>query len=212
MSAGTDATAICRRLADERLKALEFETVRLPIGANENEPHVPIYVSPGLASKKKVIVIFGERNQDPTIFSYRVIGDEGVNKGSVINLLKGIQKQEAGGFHDDSAYGIVITNPCQLYWYRGGSRAVSWGEWLALLRESGVAQPFELDPIKNTIPGNRDFREHVRYLFSHVLPTLIHEDAKLNIVGCELTGNAILEYFCAGDSCKLFVPHASPRY
>ena len=140
-----------------------------------------------------MVVVFGERNQDPTIFSYRVIGDEGINKGSVIKFVEGVRNSP----HD---LGLIVTNPNQLHWYRGGGRAVGWTEWMGLSRESGVHEAFRLDPVKNTISGNRDFREHVRYIFDSAFPAMLASDAKLEIIGLEWTGTAVLEYLC--KNCK----------
>ena len=192
----TPSLAICRRIVDERLQKLHFQTIRLPLGTSEIEPHVPIYTSQYIERKKRVIVIFGERNQDPTIFSYRVIGDKGIKNGSVIDFVDTVLNQEPMVTASDDRPGIVIANPSQLYWYRGGGRAVSWAEWLGLPRESAVSQPFKVDPVKNTIPGNGDFREHVNYIFESALPALLHEDARLDIIGLEWTGTAVLEYLC----------------
>ncbi|RMZ81297.1 hypothetical protein DV737_g2573, partial [Chaetothyriales sp. CBS 132003] len=183
----------CRRLVHARLKRLGFQTVRLPLGATDTDPHVPIYASKSIERKKRVIVIFGERHLEPGIFSYRVIGEEGINIGSAIDFAESVLNKPAHGCEDD-APGIIITNPSQLLWYRGGGRAVTWSEWMGLPRESAVHEPFRIDAVKNKIPKNDDYREHVRCVFDDALPKLLHKDAKLDIIGLEWTGNAVLEY------------------
>jgi hypothetical protein len=186
---------------DERLEKLQMRRVNLPLGATDADQHVPIYVSPDIEQKKRVIILFGERNQDPQIFSYRVIGDEGINRGSVVDTVDAILNKKPLFNSDEQPPGLIITNPSQLYWYRQGARAVSWVEWLGLPRESAVHQPLQINPDKNTVPENLDFREHVNYIFDKVVTSMLHKDVKLDIIGLEWTGTAVLEYFC--KNCKM---------
>lgn len=172
---------------------LGIQILRLPLGASEDENHVPIWVSPNISAKKRVIVLFGERHQDLGVFSYRVIGDEGIAVGSCLNLVQALQRGPAAT-SDDEVPGIIIANPGQLHWYRGGSRAVTFTEWQNLPRESAVHEPFQVDAVKNRIPDNSNFREHITYIFDHVLPAVLREETKLDIIGMEYPGTAAVEY------------------
>jgi len=192
-------TACVRNIVLERLLHLGFEILRLPVGVPESENHVPILVSKDLRSKKRVVVLFGERNKDLGIFSYRVVGEEGIKVGSILDFVEAVLFGPTLTSDHDTP-GVVITNPGQLLWYRGGSRAVTHSEWLSLPREYAVYEAFRIDPIKNTIPGNRDFREHVSYVFDHVLAEMIQPTALLDIIGLEYTGSAALEYLA--DHCE----------
>jgi hypothetical protein len=160
-------------------------------------------VSPNISAKKRVIVFFGERHQDLGIFSYRVIGEEGIRVGSCLDLVSAVQ-QGPMATTDDQAPGIIITNPGQLHWYRGGSRAVTATEWLNLPRQSAVHEPFRLEEVKNRIAGNRDYREHVSYVFEHVVPEILNKNAKLDLIGLEYTGTAAVEYLAS--DCEPFRP------
>jgi hypothetical protein len=152
-----------RKIVLDRLHDLDLETVNCPLGTEENDNHVPILVSKQISSKDRVIVYFGERNADLGILSWRVIGEEGVNHGSLVDFVKAALTGPAPTAKD-TAPGIIIANPCQLLWYRGGSRAVSQLEWLeGLPKPSAVHEAMRIDPVKNTIPGNKDYREHVHY-------------------------------------------------
>ncbi|RMD44780.1 hypothetical protein DV735_g344, partial [Chaetothyriales sp. CBS 134920] len=184
----------CRRLVDQRLKALGLQTIRLPLGTTATDPHVPIYASKDVEQKKRVIIIFGERHLEPGIFSYRVMGEEGNNIGSAISLVESILNKNSSHTAEDDVPGIILTNPGQLLWYRGRGRAVTWTEWMALPRESAVHESFRIDPDKNKIPKNGDYREHVGCVFDDALPELLHKDAKVDIIGLEWTGNAVVEY------------------
>ena len=169
------------------------------MGGGPSENHVPIYLSPDIKSKKRVIVLFPDRQVDPLIFSYRTIGDEGINKGSVINFVRAILNGPTA-LSDAGAPGVIIANPSQLYWSRGSQKAVSWIEWLDLPRESGVHEPCRIDPVRNTIPGNKDSQEHIVYLFDHVLPRVLNENAKIDIIGLEWTGKQVIEHLAV--NCK----------
>jgi hypothetical protein len=69
-----------------------------------------------------------------------------------------------------------------------------------LPRKSAVHDALAMDPERCTIEGNRDYREHVRYIFEHVLRELVAKDAKLELIGLESTGHAMLEYLA--ENCK----------
>lgn len=183
---------------------LGFETLRLPLGAAESDNHVPIWVSPNISSKKRVIVIFGERNQDLGIFSYRVIGDDGLNVGSCLNFVRAVQQGPAAT-SDDSVPGIIIANPGQLFWYRGGGRAVTATEWQNLPRASAVDEPCRVDEVQNRVPGNANFSEHVNYIFEYVLPARLNKETKLDLIGLEWPGAAMIGYLAT--NCEISLLH-----
>lgn len=171
-----------------------LEVLRLPIGAQEHENHVPIYVSEGIQSKRRVIILFGERNQELGIFSYRCIGEKGVRTGSAQEMVEAILNEPNSTNSTDQHPGIIITNPGQLIWYRAGSRAIGDYEYLNLPRESAVHEPFRIDPIKNRAQGNGDFESHVQYVFENVMTGIVHPEAKFDIIGLEYTGNAAITH------------------
>lgn len=177
----------------DRMLKLDLEILRLPLGALVAERHVPIYVSKDLHHKKRVIVVFGERNQDLGIFSYRSIGEDGIKVGSAQDfantIINGPKTTSA-----DEVPGIIITNPGQLIWYRGGSRAIGYNEHLNMPRLSAVHGPFRIDPVKNRAPGNSNFTEHVQYVFENVMAGIVSPDAKFDIIGLEYTGDAVIQY------------------
>ena len=128
-----DLPACIRTIVFERLQDLGLESVRLALGASETQNHTRILVSSDLAKKKRLIVLLPERSKELGIFSFRTIGGEGINKGSAVDFTSAVLKFDTG---------IIIANPGQLLWYRGGGRAVSRTEWSNLPRESAVHEPF----------------------------------------------------------------------
>ena len=214
--------ACTRRIIQERLLDLNLEELPLPIGVSASDKHVPILVSKDLSTKKHVIVLFPERHIDAGIFSYRVIGDEGLNVGSAVNFVKSILDGPQVTTHDGKSDantpplmpdtpGLVIANPSQLIWYRGGGRPVTDREWTCLPRPTAAHEAMRIDEVKNRIEGNKNFREHVQYMFEHVLTSIsetnichpepnserkpiCHPEAKFSIIGQEYVGSEALQY------------------
>ena len=188
--------ACIRKIVLGRLEELGLKSLRLPIGATERDKHVPILVSADLAEKQRIIVLFPERDQDLGIFSYRTIGNETINRGSAINLVSLI----TNGFASASGQGIpgiVIANPGQLLWFRGGGRAVSRTQWANLPRDSAVAGPFRIDEVKNKVVGNEDYKTHVKYIFDNVIDQMVHRDVRIDVIGLEWTGQAAIMHLAA---------------
>ena len=170
--------------------------IRLPLGASTTDQHTPILVSKNLAQKSRIIVLFGERNHDLGIFSYRVIGGESINQGSAVDFVTAINQAP----EPNDTRGIIITNPGQLLWYRGEGRAITYSEWMSLPRKSAVHDAPEMDPDKCSILGNRDYQEHVQYIFEHVMQKLVSENATFELIGLEATGYAMISYLA--ENCK----------
>jgi hypothetical protein len=180
--ANTSLGAI-RELVAQRLENLGLEKIRLPLGAKESEPNVPIFVSSNIKDKKRAVILFYEHTQDLGIFAHRIIGGKGgINQGSAVDFVKYIQAQTTSPGNVESP-GVILANLGQLRWWRRGKKAVTQTTWFALPQKSAVENPYRFNPIKNTIPGNRNTEEHVNYVFNHVIEELVDSKAKLDIIG-----------------------------
>ena len=167
--------------------------MRLPLGAGPTDKHVPILVSKDISSKDRVVVFLGERQMEPGVLSWRVIGDAGIKHGSMVDFVDAIlhgPTATAG----QKAPGVIIANPCQLLWYRGGARAVSDAEWMDMPRESAVSEALRIDGLRNRVEGNGDYEEHVRYVFEKVVKGLVKKDAMIDLIAVEYAASAALEY------------------
>jgi hypothetical protein len=157
-------------------------------------PHIPVIISSNLQTQQRVFVYFGERNQDLGILAYRVIGGEdGITAGSLISVVKAIQGGAASGTGEE-APAIVIANPGQLIWCRSQGRAMGRTEWENLSRDSAIHPSFRLDEKNNLVEGNRDEAEHVEYVFEHLLKGAGDGAARIDVVGSEWTGVAVVRY------------------
>ena len=141
-------------------------------------------------------MLFPERDQDLGTFSYRTIGNENISKGSAINFVSLVMSGFASASGQEIP-GVVIANPGQLLWYRGGSRAVSRTHWAHLPQESAVAGPFRIDEVKNKVAGNHDYKAHVTYIFDKVIDGMLRKDVQIDIIGLEWTGQTSLMHLAA---------------
>lgn len=181
------------KIIRDRLHGLGLETVRVPLGAKENEKHVPILVSKDIKTRDRVMVFLGERQIEPGVFSWRAIGELGIKRGSVVDFVNAVLNSPTPT-PQSSSPGIIIANPCQLLWFREGARAVSQTEWMDLPRETGVSEARRVDEVKNYVKHNRNYTEHIHYLFDQVLPVLVRKEAKLDIIGVEYSVSAAFQY------------------
>lgn len=55
--------------------------------------------------------------------------------------------------------------------------------WYALPAKSAVSPPYRFDPIKNTIPSNRNSSEHVSYIFNTVIHQRVNPSASIQVIG-----------------------------
>ncbi|KAL8705933.1 MAG: hypothetical protein Q9201_000988 [Fulgogasparrea decipioides] len=170
-----------------RLLSSSMNITRLPLGASPSEPHIPIYTSDNISTCKRLIVYIGESWQDLGVLAWRAIGQTSIASGSIIDLVHTIQEAPDNP-------GILIANPGQLLWYRGGKRAVTMATWMALPRKTGVSLPFEIDEEKNRVPRNRDPTEHIAYVFEEAIPKLARADVAIDVLATGDGATELVEY------------------
>ncbi|KAI3392324.1 hypothetical protein diail_5875 [Diaporthe ilicicola] len=194
--------AVRDQLIHPRLEALGLTKLALPLGADPaaytttttNNPHVPIFVSPGLKSKKRVVVIVGESEQELGVIAHRVVGGQGgVDKGSMVGIARALlHPRQQDHPHDQdqdngSDTGVVLANTGELWWWAEGGRgltprgalgapmrsAVHWGRF----RDAGAA---------GSVPRNGDALAHVACVFDQVLGNsaeFVGPGAEVQVVG-----------------------------
>lgn len=175
------ATEAIRENVGRRLAALGLKTIELSSG--QACPFVPILYSANIASAKRLVLYFGESNQDLGIFAYRTIGQISTAAGSAIEFVTDIQDVPDGA----EAPGIVIGNCGQLIFHRNSHRAMTQQTWSALPRETAVTQPYRMDSHNNHPAGNETPKAHIDFVLSWVKEHA-GKDVKIDVVG---VGDAI---------------------
>ncbi|KAK6952081.1 hypothetical protein Daesc_006610 [Daldinia eschscholtzii] len=166
----------------ERLEKLGLKKTLLPLGtSDENKPHVPIFVSSDIATKSRVVVIFGETSQDLGVLAHRVIGGPGgVAKGSMISIVSALQKQ-CSSPSDSAPPGIILANMGELIWYPEGKRTLSRSAFAGVPMQSAVHYTNVIEN-GNMVKKNSTPRMHVGHIFQEVIPHLTKDDAKIDVV------------------------------
>ena len=180
--------ACIRREVLSRLMKSSMQITRLPTGTSATENHVPILTSSNLSTANRVIVYIGESTQDLGIFAYRLIGSDTIASGSAIQFVNNVYSIA----RDNPA--IVIANLGQLIWYRRGKQAMSQQTWHAIPRKTAVSQPMRVDDLKNRIPKNHTFAEHVACVFEQVIDKMTDKDAKVQIIGLGVGALELVEF------------------
>ncbi|KAK8099279.1 arb2 domain-containing protein [Apiospora kogelbergensis] len=178
-----------------RLEALSLEKVLLPFGSiSSSEPHVPIFMSTDLKTKSRVVVVFGETMQDLGMLAHRVIGGPGgVDKGSLVSIVRALQAQKSGP-GDDSAPGIILANTSQLVWSAELKRALCQVAAEGAPMPSAVHGGMLITDDKNRVAENRTAKDHVRYIFEKVVPACTRVDAALDIIGLGDGADVVEDY------------------
>lgn len=174
-------TLALQDLVHDRLTSAphHFTKLALPLQTPLTDPHTPIFLSPDLQHKKRVLVLFGERDQDLGILAHRVLGGKGgVNEGSVLSIVQALHEQ-------NDNVGIVLANSGESWWWPEGKRALSFRQSNGVRMKSAVHKGRYFDPQVNGIPGHVDVAEHVRMVFESVLDneSFVGKQAMLEIIG-----------------------------
>lgn len=199
-----------RRITLSRLQGMGVSTLRLPLGAAADEPHVPILLSSNLRRAKRVVVVLGSPMQDLGIWAYRTVGTESIAEGTVVSFVKAVLddgRDRASSEPGDTA--VVIANTGQLLYHRGSGRAISQRTWLALPRESAVHPGLKITT-RNKVLRNGSWQEHVECVFDDVLAArgrIVSEDARFDIVGVAEGGLAAVRYLARNCGCSPDHPH-----
>jgi hypothetical protein len=185
-----------RRIVISRLEEVGLSTLRLPLGSQPNDKHVPILVSSNLRTATRITLILGSPDQDLGIWTYRSMAEQGINRGSMVEITKEILTNKP-----DTA--MIIANMGQLVYHCGSGQAMSQLTWFALPVET-AAHPPARQTWRNLIPRNGNWREHVTCIFEDVLAPesgMVNPEAKIDIIGVEEGGLGAVEYLV--ENCKL---------
>ncbi|KAH8762087.1 Arb2 domain-containing protein [Diaporthe sp. PMI_573] len=198
--------AVEKQLIHPRLEALGLTKLALPLGTPTTEPHVPIFVSPDLKNKKRVVLIVGESEQELGVIAHRVIGGAGgVDNGSMVDFARALLQDHHGNDQSqkenlangssrptattNTTPGLVLANTGELWWWPEGGRGLTTrGAHGAPMRSAVHWGRFrdDYDPTNvHTVPRNGSPVAHIRCLFEEVLGNadLVAADAVVQVVG-----------------------------
>ncbi|PYH40549.1 uncharacterized protein BP01DRAFT_351034 [Aspergillus saccharolyticus JOP 1030-1] len=188
-----------RKIVLSRLRKLGLVDLHLPLAAATKKAHVPIMVSKNLSAASHIIVLFGEPIQDLGIWSYRSVGSDGINAGSLVSFAQAVLRpgQADGGVDANMPNtALVLANTGQLVWHCASGQAITLTHWLHMPRESAVDPPPEMSR-RNKIPGHEHWANHVDRVFEDILSArgrLVSWGAKISIVGASEGGLGALRY------------------
>ncbi|KAJ5212135.1 uncharacterized protein N7498_003781 [Penicillium cinerascens] len=188
------------RLEDAGLKTLRLphRDGNPPRDSFPTEAHVPILISPNLSKTPRILVVFGEPIQDLGIWSHRTINRDGINIGSAVDFTKAVLGEGKGKVATDGSgnrtdVALILANTGQLLWHCATSRAITTSTWLANPRPAGNYDQAKMS-YRNMIPGNKDWREHVAYVFEKVLWKSLGPSTRVDIIGMSEGGLGAINY------------------
>ncbi|KAI2462804.1 Arb2 domain-containing protein [Annulohypoxylon bovei var. microspora] len=189
----------------ERLENLGLKKELLPLGTQDpSDPHVPIFVSKDIASKSRVVIIFGETSQDLGVLAHRVIGGVGgVSKGSMVSIVSSLLKQSSSST-DLRPPGIILANTGELLWWPEGGRTLGRVAFDAVRMQSAV-QSGNMITGENMVPGNGTMMRHISYMFSEVIPHFVNDAAGIDVIGVGDGADLVevcLDYLIMEDNWK----------
>lgn len=201
-SLGAVEDIVHQRLEDEGL-----EKCLLPLGTSPQNPHVPIFASRDIASRSRVIVIFGETTQPLGILALRIAnGRGGISKGSMVSVVQALRLQPMTAL-DRSTPGIVIANMGQRYWWpKDGGRCLTVQASQAVRRPSLVHLGWKHAPSVHQVPGNENPARHIEHIFDEVLTKIVGKSAKIDIIAISESCELVETFLDVQDNWKIWGP------
>ncbi|OBS19670.1 hypothetical protein FPOA_11395 [Fusarium poae] len=176
---------IHERLEKEGLKKFQL----LP----ENKKHCPIFFSPSIATTERIVVIFGEPQQDLGFIAGRVAnGPGGLVKGSMISVVQALTKQPASP-NDPEPPCVLLANMGQRYWWPDEQRAITIEDSADIPLPSLVHSGRHYSQELNEIPGSETTIAHMTTIFNKVLDE--NKNANIDIIAIGQSCEVVLEFF-----------------
>ncbi|KAM0283511.1 hypothetical protein ACHAQH_002462 [Verticillium albo-atrum] len=173
-----------------RLEAEGMRKQWLPLGSIPGEPQVPIFASADICRKSRVVVVFGEPNQDLGNLALRVAnGPGGINMGTMVSVVQALKKQISSP-EDSESPGIILCNVGAVFWWPEEQRALTLSR-MADMPLVSLAHHGRRITTANVIPGMETSEQHICYMFEAVLPALAGENARLDLIGIGLSADML---------------------
>ncbi len=75
----TDNLECVRNIIDHRLEALGVQQIKIPLRIADEQPHIPIWVTPDYETNPNLLLLINDRTSDGGMWSMRVIQSEDLN-------------------------------------------------------------------------------------------------------------------------------------
>ncbi|RGP79612.1 mitochondrial 40s ribosomal mrp2 [Fusarium longipes] len=174
----------------ERLEKESLQKVQLLPG---NKKQCPIFVSPSISKTARIVIIFGEPNQDLGFVAGRVVnGPGGITKGSMISVVQALAKQRATP-NDPDPPCVVLANMGQRFWWPEEERAITIEDAADIPLPSLVHSGRRYSKELNEITGSETTIAHMTTVFNKVLNE--NKDAKVDIIAIGQSCEVVLEFF-----------------
>lgn len=179
----TSSLEAIQDVVHERLQKEGLNKVLLPLNTTDSsQPHTTIFASADIQSKSRIVVIFGEPRQMLGVLALRVLnGPGGVNKGSLVSIVKKLQAQ-ATSATDPSPPGIVLADVGSVFWWPEKRKALTLNAFAEMPLPSMVHNGRRITD-DNRIPGSESSEKNVEHMLREVLPALANEKARFDFIG-----------------------------
>ncbi|GKU15257.1 unnamed protein product [Fusarium langsethiae] len=174
----------------ERLQKEGLQKVQLLPG---NKKHCPIFFSPSIAKTERIVIIFGEPQQDLGFIAGRVVnGPGGLAKGSMISVVQALAKQSASP-NDPEPPCVLLANMGQRYWWPDEQRALTVEDSADIPLPSLVHSGRQYSKELNEIPGSETTIAHMTTIFNKILD--VNKNANIDIIAIGQSCEVVLEFF-----------------
>ena len=120
--------------------------------------------------------------------------------------------KELAEIEDKNAPGLIVLNPGQTYYSHRFNEAMTIVAWQGQPRKSLLHDPIKIDKDENTVEGNRNSAEHVKFVFENVIsnPKFVAPDAEIYVIAIESGVADVVKLL--NEECKflLFRVRAAP--
>lgn len=179
----------------ERLEKEGLEKVLLPLGTlDESQTHVPIFATPNLKEKTRVVVIFGEPCQNLGNLALRIAnGPGGIDKGTMVSVVRDLHAQQSSP-DDPRAPGILLANVGSVFWWPEGRKALTLAAVADMPLPSMVHDGRRITA-ENRIPGSETPEKHVEYILNRVVPALASTEARIDLIGIGDSSDMLVNFY-----------------
>ena len=198
----------------KRLTALGIKPLYLPSLTPDPPasftPTLPIACTPLdlLRRKRRIVVIINRAREDLAVLSYRALSRSGgISGGSAVSIVEELRvraekdAQKNRTVVEEEMPGVVILNTGQLLYSHTYRKAVTPVTWDAMPRASATHPPANVHEEWNRIEGNKNFEEHIHFVFKELLSNAQYVDsqAELYIVGLLEGGDQVVKHISDSD-------------